>query len=84
MFKVAPLGSGQTFTLVAPELSVPGIFLKCCDVFSLKPTRPMCDGRFFRLLAFVPLGESSRPFLRLPFPMGSTRGSLFDSQGNRS
>ena len=25
VFKLAPLGSGQTFTLVAPDLSVPGI-----------------------------------------------------------
>ena len=25
VFKLAPLGSGQTFTLVTPELSVPGV-----------------------------------------------------------
>ena len=25
VFKLAPLGSGQTFTLVAPDMSVPGI-----------------------------------------------------------
>ena len=25
VFKLAPLGSGQTFTLVAPDLSVPGV-----------------------------------------------------------
>ena len=28
VFKLAPLGSGQTFTLVAPDLSVPGISLE--------------------------------------------------------
>ena len=52
VFKLASLGSGQTFTLVAPDLSL----LTCCTVVSLKPTRPMCDGRslaspFFRRLA---------------------------------
>ena len=52
VFKLASLGSGHTFTLVAPELSV----LKCCNVFSLKPTGLMCDGRslaspLFRRLA---------------------------------
>ena len=46
VFKLAPLGSGQTFTLVAPDLSVPGIStLRCYNGFSLKPTGLMCDGR---------------------------------------
>ena len=36
--------------------------LKCCNVFSLKPTRSMCDGRFF----------ASSPFFRL-----ACRGALF-------
>ena len=62
MFKLASFGSGQTFTLVAPELSVLVFLLKCCNVFSLKPTKSMCDGRLF----------ASSPFCRL-----ACRGVLF-------
>ena len=40
--------------------------LMCCNVFSLKPTRPKCDGR----TAFSPHGWSRRLFPRFPTPMG--------------
>ena len=43
--------------------------LKCCNGSSLKPARPLCDGRFF---AFSPPGGLRRLFPRLPFSMGST------------
>ena len=43
VFKLAPSGSGQLFTLVAPDLCcVFLVFLvKCCRRSSLKPARPM-------------------------------------------
>ena len=41
--------------------------LKCCNVFSLKPTRSMCDGRFF----------ASSPFFRLACRGALFRGFLF-------
>ena len=51
VFKLAPFGSGQLFTLVAPDLCVFLVFLvKCCNGSSLKPARPMCDGRPFASL----------------------------------
>ena len=37
-----------------------------CNVFTLKPTRSMSDGRLFRFLAFLPLGVSRRFFPRFP------------------
>ena len=65
VLKLASLGSGQTFTLVAPELSVPGISPKVLQrVLSLKPSRSMCDGRLF----------ASSPFCRL-----ACRGALVRS-----
>ena len=54
--------------------------LKCCNVFSLKPTGLMCDGRAPRLPAFSPPGGSRRLFLRFPVSMGSTLCVLFDSR----
>ena len=55
VFKLAPFGSGQMFTLVAPDLSVAGIPDGVLQRVLLKPTRSMCDGRpfapFFRRLA---------------------------------
>ena len=56
--------------------------LKCCNVFSLKPTRSMCAGRFFASLAFLPPGVSRRPFPRFPsrwvlrFVLSLTRGVI--------
>ena len=47
VFKLAPFGSGQLFTLVAPDLCVPGFPVMCCNGSSLKPARPLCDGRPF-------------------------------------
>ena len=48
VFKLAPLGNGQTFTLVTLDLSVLGISPKELQrVLSLKPTGLMCDGRSF-------------------------------------
>ena len=51
----APLGSEQTFTIVVPDLSVPGISSEVLQRV-LKPTGLMCDGRplassLFRRLA---------------------------------
>ena len=46
MVKIAPLGSGQTFTLVALDLSVSFISPKVLQRdLSLKPTGLRCDGR---------------------------------------
>ena len=46
--KLPSLGSGQTFTLLATSSMYSWCFLlKCCNGFSLKPARPMCDGRLF-------------------------------------
>ena len=55
VLKLAPLGSGQTLTLVAPDLSVPGISHEVLQR-DLKFTGLMCDGRslaspLFRRLA---------------------------------
>ena len=50
VFKLAPLGSGHTFTLVAPDQSVPGYFAwGVCNGFFLKLTGLMCG--FFAALA---------------------------------
>ena len=71
VFKLASLGSGQTFTLVAHDLSVPGVPPDVLQrVLSLKPTRPMCDGRTPRLSAFSPPGGLRRLFRCFPVPMG--------------
>ena len=54
----------KRFTLVTPDLSVPGIFrLRCCNGFSLESTGLMCDGcplasPLFRRLA----GRGVSPF----------------------
>ena len=40
--------------------------LKCCNGFSLKPTRSTYDGRLFASSPFLPLGVSRRLFPRLP------------------
>ena len=40
VFKLAPLGSGQTFTLVAPDLSVPGISPKVLQRVLSQANRP--------------------------------------------
>ena len=46
VFKLAPLGCGQTFMLVAFCLFL--VFrMRCYNGFSLKPTGLMCDGRSF-------------------------------------
>ena len=48
-----------------------GVFLvflmRCCNRSSLKPARPMCDGRPFRLPALSPPGGSRLLFSRFPF-----------------
>ena len=84
--KLAPFGSGQLFTLVAPDLCVFLVFLvKSCNGSSLKPARPMCDDRRpFCLTAFSPPGGSRHPFPRFPVSMGPTLGALSDSQHNRA
>ena len=49
------------------------VFLvKCCNGSSLKPARPMCDGRPLASPLFSPLGGSRRPFPRFPVSMGAT------------
>ena len=64
VFKLAPFGSGQLFTLVAPDLCVFLVFLvKSCNGSSLKPARPMCDDR--------------RPFASPLFRRLVGRGTLF-------
>ena len=55
LFKFAPCGSGQLFALVAPDMVVPGVPSEVLQRSSLKPARPLCDGRslvspFFRRL----------------------------------
>ena len=62
VFKLAPLDSGQTFTLLHLICQFLVFRSRCCNGFSLKPTRSMCDGRL----------SASLPFCRLAF-----RGALF-------
>ena len=72
MFKLAPLGSGQTFTLVTPDLSVPGISPEVLQRVLSQANRPHVSApsplRFFaawRVEAFF-------------FFLGGGRGSCFD------
>ena len=67
VFKLAPFGSGQLFALVAPDLCVPGVLLKCCRRSSLKPARPMCDGRPFASPLFRRLAGRGALFRGFPF-----------------
>ena len=83
VFKLASLGSGQLFTLVSPDSVCSWCFsdgsVATCSLSShqasgvtLRIARPMCDGRLFAFSPFSPPGESRRPFLQLPSPVGST------------
>ena len=71
-----------------PLLHLTFVFLvflvKCCSGSSLKPARPMCDGRPFYLTAFSPPGGSRRPFPRFPFSVSSTLCIIFDSRRNHA
>ena len=75
MFKLASLEADKHL----PWLQLTCVFLvfllKCCNVFSLKPTGLMCDGRF---PASSPPGGSRRLFLRFSVSMGPTLCVLFD------
>ena len=45
VFKLAPLCSGQKFTIISPDLLVLGVSLEMLQrILSLKPIRSMCDG----------------------------------------
>ena len=59
VFKLAPLGSGQTYTFVHLICLFLVFLLKCYNGFSLKPTGLMCDGRPLALRAFSPPGGSN-------------------------
>ena len=63
VFKLAPLGSGQTFTLVAPVLSVPGISPEVLQRVLSQANRPHVWWPPPRLPAFSPPGGSRRFFL---------------------
>ena len=80
--KLALSGNGQLFALTASDLHVPGILDTCCNRSSLKPARPLCDGRSFVPPAFSPPGGSRALFRRFPFSMGFTffalSGSILD------
>ena len=41
--------------------------MKCCNGFSLKPTRPLCDGRLFASSPFCRLASRGAPFCGFPF-----------------
>ena len=44
------------------------VFLvKCCNGFSLKPTRPMCDGRLFESSPFCSVASRGAPVRGFPF-----------------
>ena len=69
VFKLPSLGSGQLFTVVSLDLSVLGVSAEVLQRgFSLKPTRPMCDGRRF----------ASSPFCRLASGGAFSAAYLFD------
>ena len=53
--------------------------MKCCSGFSLKPARPMCDGRPFASPLFRRHSGRGPFFSRFPCPMGSTVCVLFAS-----
>ena len=81
VFKLAPLGSGQTFALVTAELSVPGV---PPDGFSLQSHHgPMCDGRPLASPLFRHLAGRGALFRGFPFRWVShfvlslTRGVVF-------
>ena len=68
VFKLAPLGSGQIFTPVAPDLSVPGVSPEVLQrVLSLKPTGLMCDGRSLASPLFRRLAGRGTFFCVFPF-----------------
>ena len=67
MFKLALLGSGQTFALVTPELSVPGVSPEVLQRVLSQATRSMFDGLLF----------ASSPFCRLAYRGALVRGFRF-------
>ena len=67
VFKIAPFGSGQLFILVARDLCVPVFLVKRCNGSSLKPARPMCDGRPFASPLFRRLAGRGALFRGFPF-----------------
>ena len=54
--------------------------LKCCNVFSLKPTRSMCDGRLFASSPFRRLACRGALFRGFPFRWVFALGAIFDLQ----
>ena len=72
VFKLASLGSGHTFTLVTPELSVPGSSPKVLQRFLSQANKANVCWPPLRLTAFSPPGGSRRLFLRFPVSMGSS------------
>ena len=80
VFKLDPLVSGQTFTLVTPDLSVPGISLEVLQRVLSQASTASCvmaapsPHRFFAAWRVEAL------FLFFPISMGSTFGGPFDSR----
>ena len=52
--------------------------MECCNRSSLKPERPMCEGRLFASPLFRRLAGRG-PFPRFPFSMGASMDRLFGS-----
>ena len=66
-FKLAPLGNGQVFAHTAPDRHVPVFLGVCCNKSSLKPARPLCDGRPFASPLFRRLAGRGSFFRGFPF-----------------
>ena len=72
VFKLAPLGSGQTFMLVASDLSVPGVCPEVLQRVLSRANRPHVRRPLPRLTVSKSPGGSRRLFVRFPHSMGSS------------
>ena len=70
--KLALPGNGQVFALLLLICMFLVFLTTCCNRSSLKPARPLCDGRPSAPPAFSPPGGSRALFPRFPFSMGFT------------
>ena len=67
VFKLAPLEVDKHLPLLHLICVVLVFLLKCCNGFSLKPARPMCDARHFAFPLFRRLAGRGAIFRGFPF-----------------